>query len=87
MSNNQVKFAGSRHIDTRLYFLCNMIREGVLKLAKVDSTKNVADALTKSIPFSVLAKHREYLLGTQTLFQAFFASVGVTGAAAAAASR
>eukprot|EP00961_Rhodomonas_salina_P093606 1259445-Rhodomonas_salina.1 len=36
MSNNPVNPAGSRHIDTLLYFLCNMVQEGVLKLAKVD---------------------------------------------------
>eukprot|EP00961_Rhodomonas_salina_P077956 1046843-Rhodomonas_salina.1 len=85
MSNNQVNPAGSCHINTRLYFLHDMVWEGVLKLTKVNCTKNVADALTKSVPFPVLAKHSEYLLGTRTLFQAFFASVGFTGAAAAAA--
>eukprot|EP00961_Rhodomonas_salina_P159706 2150759-Rhodomonas_salina.1 len=62
-----------------------MVQEGVLKLIKVDGTKNVTDALTKSVPFPVLVKHREYLLGTRTPFQAFFASVDFTGAAAAAA--
>eukprot|EP00961_Rhodomonas_salina_P178358 2405855-Rhodomonas_salina.1 len=40
--------AGSRHINTRLYFLRDMVLEGVLKLSKVDGTKNPADALTKS---------------------------------------
>eukprot|EP00961_Rhodomonas_salina_P021117 284294-Rhodomonas_salina.1 len=51
MSNNLVNPAGSRHIDTLLYFLLDMVLEGVLKLAKVDGTpgtKNPADALTKS---------------------------------------
>eukprot|EP00961_Rhodomonas_salina_P056666 761163-Rhodomonas_salina.1 len=76
MSNNQVNPAGSRHIDTWLYFLCDMVRECVLKLAKVDGTKNPADALTRSVPAPTLEKHREYLLGTRTPFQAYMAVVG-----------
>eukprot|EP00961_Rhodomonas_salina_P213575 2884284-Rhodomonas_salina.1 len=43
-----------------------MVREGVLKLAKVDGTKNPADALTKSDPAPTLEKHCEYLLGMRT---------------------
>eukprot|EP00961_Rhodomonas_salina_P198824 2681821-Rhodomonas_salina.1 len=61
-----------------------MVREGVLKLAKVDGTKNPANALTKSVPAPTLEKHREYLLGTQTPFQAYMAVVGFGAVAAAA---
>eukprot|EP00961_Rhodomonas_salina_P009621 130274-Rhodomonas_salina.1 len=53
-----------------------MVLEGVLKLAKVDCTKNPADMLTKSVPAPTLEKHREYLLGTLTPFQAYMAVVG-----------
>eukprot|EP00961_Rhodomonas_salina_P170630 2300247-Rhodomonas_salina.1 len=84
MSNNPVNPAGSRHIDTWLYFLHDMVWEGVLKLATVDSTKNPADALTKSVPAPTLEKHREYLLGTQTPLQAYMAVVGFGTVAAAA---
>eukprot|EP00961_Rhodomonas_salina_P005437 73512-Rhodomonas_salina.1 len=84
MSNNQVNPAGSRHIDTLLYFLRDMVQEGVLKLAKVDSTKNPADVLTKSVPAPTLEKHSEYLLGTLTQFQAYMAVVGFGAVAAAA---
>eukprot|EP00961_Rhodomonas_salina_P018405 247512-Rhodomonas_salina.1 len=38
-----------------------MVLEGMLKLAKVDGTKN-PDALTKSVPAPTLEKHPEYLL-------------------------
>ncbi len=75
MSNNPVNPSGSRHIDTCLYFLQDMVREGVLKLAKVDGTKNLADALTKNVPAPVLEKHREYLLVTHMPFQVFFSSI------------
>jgi hypothetical protein len=75
MSNNPVNPSGSRHINTSLYLLQDMVWEGVLKLAKVDGMKNVADALTNSVPAPVLEKHREYLLGTSTPFQVFFSSI------------
>eukprot|EP00961_Rhodomonas_salina_P239036 3229762-Rhodomonas_salina.1 len=42
-----------------------MVREVGLKLAEVDGAKNVADALSKSVPAPMLEKHREYLLGTR----------------------
>eukprot|EP00961_Rhodomonas_salina_P044578 599110-Rhodomonas_salina.1 len=48
MSHNQVKPEHSRHIDTRLYFLRDMVSDKVLKLERCPGTENVADALTKS---------------------------------------
>eukprot|EP00961_Rhodomonas_salina_P042806 575547-Rhodomonas_salina.1 len=62
-----------------------MVREGVLKLAKVDCTKNPANVLTKSVPAPKLEKHSEYLLGTQTPFQAYMAVVGFGAPAVVAA--
>eukprot|EP00961_Rhodomonas_salina_P020375 273693-Rhodomonas_salina.1 len=84
MSNNLVNPAGSRHIYTLLYFLHDMVREGMLKLAKVDGTKNPADALTKRVPAPTLEKHCKYLLGTLTPFQAYMAVVGFGAVVAAA---
>eukprot|EP00961_Rhodomonas_salina_P239555 3236260-Rhodomonas_salina.1 len=71
MSHNPVKPEHSRHIDTRLYFLRDMVCDKVLKLAKCPGTENVADALTKSVPGPTLAKHREYLLGTHVQFKTY----------------
>eukprot|EP00961_Rhodomonas_salina_P041554 559249-Rhodomonas_salina.1 len=67
----QVKQEHSSHIDTRLYFLWDMVRDKVLKLAKCPGTENVTDALTKSVPGPTLAKHREYLLGTHVPFKTY----------------
>ena len=58
-----------------------MVRDKVLKLAKVPGTENVADALTKSLPAPTLHKHWEYLLGTRTPFQACFAMLQIAPAA------
>lgn len=49
------------HLDTRVYFICNLVKDGFLKLEKVLGVDNVADALTKSMPFPKLEKHRRYL--------------------------
>jgi hypothetical protein len=52
-----------------------MVLDKVLYLSKVPGTSNVVDALTKSVPAPTLVKHRKFLLGTLTLFQAFVSSV------------
>lgn len=41
MSENPVNAERSRHIDTRLYFLRNMVRDKLLKLRKCAGTQNV----------------------------------------------
>eukprot|EP00961_Rhodomonas_salina_P069833 937374-Rhodomonas_salina.2 len=75
MSHNPVKPEHSRHIDTRLYFLRDMVRDKVLRLEKCAGTQNVADALTKSVPGPTLAKHRAFFLGSRAHFKAHSAAV------------
>eukprot|EP00961_Rhodomonas_salina_P190841 2574721-Rhodomonas_salina.1 len=50
MSENPVNADRSRHIDTRIYWLRDMVRAKIVKLRKCAGTQNVADALTKSLP-------------------------------------
>ena len=76
MSENPVNAERSRHIDTRLYFLRDMVRDKLLKLRKCAGTQNVADALTKSLPAQSFVKHREYLFGSRVPFEAFYVSIG-----------
>lgn len=47
-STNPENAEHSRHVDTRKYFLRDLVRSGVVVLTKV-GTRNVADALTKSL--------------------------------------
>eukprot|EP00961_Rhodomonas_salina_P194188 2621955-Rhodomonas_salina.1 len=63
MSENPSNPAASRHIDTRMYFLRELVRDHVLKLRKVPSCDNVADAFTKSLPAPAFQKHRRFLSG------------------------
>ena len=65
----------SRHIDTRVYFILDLVKDGVLRLVKVPGVDNVADALTKSVPFPTLEKHHKYLWGSGVLSSAYLVTV------------
>eukprot|EP00961_Rhodomonas_salina_P220517 2981430-Rhodomonas_salina.1 len=73
MSENPVNADRSRHIDTLRYWLRDMVRDRILKLRKA-GTQNVADALTKSLPYPSFSKHCEYLQGSGRPFEAFYAT-------------
>eukprot|EP00961_Rhodomonas_salina_P226094 3056397-Rhodomonas_salina.1 len=83
MSENPVNADRSRHIDTRLYWLRYMVRDRILKLRKVAGMQNVADTLTKSLPYPSFSKHCEYLQGSGIQFEAFCATVSYGSAVAA----
>eukprot|EP00961_Rhodomonas_salina_P225378 3047327-Rhodomonas_salina.1 len=53
-----------------------------MTLVKCSGTKNVADALTKSLPGPAWNLHCPYLTGTRVEYQAFFVSLGITEPAA-----
>ena len=75
MSENPSNPECSRHIDTRKFFLHDMVRDGFLKLHKVAGTEDVADALTKSLLVPSFHKHQAYLWGTKTPFKALHALI------------
>lgn len=75
MSENPANPKRSRHIDTRMYFLRDMVRDGLLKLRKVAGTRNVADALTKSLPAPSFHQNRTHLWGLKVPFEAFHAHI------------
>lgn len=76
MSENPVNRERSRHIDTRLHFVLDLAREGIIKLVKCAGVNNVADALSKSVPFPTLVKHRRYLWGSGVPFTALWTRLG-----------
>eukprot|EP00961_Rhodomonas_salina_P267077 3608928-Rhodomonas_salina.1 len=79
MSDNPVNRERSRHIDTRIHCVRQLVNDGVLKLHKVPQAGvdnlTVVDALTKSVPFPVLEKHSEYLWGSGVPFSALLARI------------
>jgi hypothetical protein len=83
ISENPVNRKFTRHIDTRRYFVRDLVRDKTMVLVKCAGVKNVADALTKSLPSPSFTLHRPYLLGTMVEYQAFMANFGFKSAAAA----
>ena len=65
MSEHGTNSSRSRHIDIRVHRLKEMVEQQILKLKKVKGTENPSDALTKSVPGTLLEKHRPYLLGSE----------------------
>jgi hypothetical protein len=82
MSENPTNRDRSRHVDVRVHFLRDMVRDVAVKLIKCAGTQDVADALTKSLPKPAFHKHREFLHGTAQSFSAFFASAYMSPVAA-----
>ena len=71
MSENPTNRDRSRHVDVKVHFLRDLVRDGHVKLLKCAGTQNVSDALTKSLPRPTFEKHREYIIGTRVPFSAF----------------
>ena len=47
----------SKHVDRKYHLIRQFIKDGYLKICKIDTTLNVSDPLTKPLP---LAKHEEH---------------------------
>ena len=71
MSENPANSDRTRHVDTRVHYLRELVRDGHVKLLKCAGPQNVADAFTKSLPRPALVKHRQYMWGTRVPFSAF----------------
>jgi hypothetical protein len=68
MSENPANRERTRHVDTRVHYLRELVRDGQVKLLKCAGPQNVADALTKSLP-------RPAMWGTRIPFSAFYLSL------------
>jgi hypothetical protein len=75
MSENPTNRDRSRHVDVKVHYLRDLVRDGHVKLIKCAGTQNVSDALTKSLARPAFEKHREHMWGTRVPFSAFFSSV------------
>mmetsp|Transcript_57331 Transcript_57331/g.117328 ORF Transcript_57331/g.117328 Transcript_57331/m.117328 type:complete len:1978 (-) Transcript_57331:6636-12569(-) len=52
-----------RHIDTRVYHLRDLCKDGTMELEKVESSRQAADSLTKGTPRVLFDMHRDVMLG------------------------
>jgi hypothetical protein len=72
MSENPTNRDRSRHVDVKVHFLRDLVRDGHVKLLKCAGPQNVSDTLTKSLPRPSFEKHREFMVGTRVPFSAFY---------------
>jgi hypothetical protein len=63
MSRTSVMYTKARHIDTKVYRLRELCKEGKMILHKVGTEDQVADALTKALAKHTFNKHRDVMLG------------------------
>jgi hypothetical protein len=72
MSKNHTNRDRSTHVDVKVHFLRDLVRDGHVKLLKYAGPQNVSDSLTKSLPRPAFEKHREFMVGTRVPFSAFY---------------
>ena len=63
MSETSVMYHKARHIDTRVYQLRDLVRDGTVKLHKVTSAEQTGDILTKALAKPAFEKHCQAMLG------------------------
>ena len=59
--------ARSRHIGVRKYYVQELVVDKLVKLMPCGTTEMVADALTKSLPYSPFRTHRNTMLDAPLL--------------------
>ena len=64
MSENPVNTEKSRHIDTRQYFILDLVCDKLMELVKCAGMHNPADVLTKSLQTPSYAMHMLHMTGT-----------------------
>lgn len=63
MANAQKPTARTRHIDTRYHALCEWVERDLIKLERVDTSRNMADHFTKQLTPTLFNRHVDYIMG------------------------
>ena len=63
MANAQKPTTRTRHIDTRYHALCEWVERDLIKLERVDTSKNMADHFTKQLTPTLFNRHVDYIMG------------------------
>jgi len=61
MSENLTNSDRLGHVDIKVHYLRDLVRDGHVKLVKYAGPQNVSDALTKILARRAFEKHREYM--------------------------
>ena len=63
MGNAQKPTTRTRHIDIKYFALCDWVERDLIHLERIDTSINIADHLTKSLPKVLFHRHADFLLG------------------------
>ena len=63
-SESAAMYHKALHIDTSVYHLRDLVKDGVVKLVKIPTDHQVADLLTKATPRPAFAEHTQGMLGS-----------------------
>jgi hypothetical protein len=63
MGNAQKPTPRTRHIDIKYFALCDWVERDLIHLERIDTSINISDHLTKSLPRILFHRHADYLLG------------------------
>ena len=63
MGNAQKPTTHTRHIDIKYFALCDWVERDLIHLERIDTSINIADHLTKSLPKILFHRHANFLLG------------------------
>ncbi len=63
MGNAQKPTPRTRHIDIKYFALCDWVKRDLIHLERIDTSINISDHLTKSLPRILFHRHTDYLLG------------------------
>ena len=62
MAENPLSSDGSKHIDERWYFICELVEKKELKVVHVTSEWQHADILTKALYVKLFKRHHKEVL-------------------------
>ena len=77
MCENPVFSRRTKHIDTKFHFIRERVEDGSVKIFYVPTDEMAADLLTKPLAWVKVVKHRENLLGADSVVNPRVLSGGV----------
>ena len=63
MGNAQKPTTRTRHIDIKYFAFCDWVEQDLIHLERINTSINIADHITKSLPKILFHRHANFLLG------------------------
>ena len=63
MANSGQPTKRTRHMDVKYFAIQNWIKNDLLVLARIDTSDNESDTMTKNVGRTLFYRHQDYLMG------------------------